>query len=143
MPTRWNSKYLMIAGVVRLSREIEATLLRIKEEESVRSRRKVACQSTPGKDFDRGQSPGSEGYDQDFEASVHLHRASGIKQATYLNPAAKHHELFNDRVTRDGYNELLKTHAESLIVQKLLDLIKIKGLPIDPQDDAGNSSYDE
>ncbi|KAF9930016.1 hypothetical protein BGZ67_006018 [Mortierella alpina] len=34
MPTRWNSKYLMIERMVRLSREIEETLLRIKEEES-------------------------------------------------------------------------------------------------------------
>ncbi|KAF9984700.1 hypothetical protein BGZ75_003739 [Mortierella antarctica] len=80
-----------------------------------------------------------------MDAVPEQHSAGVLREklSTYLNPAAKHHELFNDRVTRDGYNELLKTHAESLIVQKLLDLIKIKGLPIDPQDDAGNSSYDE
>ncbi|KAF9574987.1 Zinc finger BED domain-containing protein 1 [Mortierella alpina] len=63
--------------------------------------------------------------------------------ATYRNPATKYHEIFNVRITRGGNNELLKTHAESLIVQKLLELIKSKGMPIDPQDNTGNSSDDE
>ncbi|KAF9981198.1 hypothetical protein BGZ75_007544 [Mortierella antarctica] len=99
MPTRWNSKYLMI--------ERMEEILTVDDLQAAKD-------------------------------TIKILRFPHLPQ-----PAAKHHELFNVRVTRGGHNELLKPQAESLIVQKLLELIKIKGLPIDIQDDAGNSSDDE
>ncbi|KAF9976777.1 hypothetical protein BGZ75_000152 [Mortierella antarctica] len=197
MPTRWNTKYLMIERMARLSREIKETLLRIKEEFGPDAKLKanrlqekiliaddlqaakdmikilrlpyiittrVGSSKVPAIpqmypwiwDMTHGQDLISDSTNVACERmhSVILEQVT-VKPllmnnagpgpqsfSTYLNPAAKHRELSNVRVTR-GHNELLKTHAESLIVQKLLDLIKIKGLPIDPQDDAGNSSDDE